>query len=88
MARALYRDADIYLLDDPLSAVDVKVSKDLFKKYVDSRQQNKIYRRVRISDIGFCRSIKQFLGNKICILVTHQVQFLQEATTIIILNNV
>ena len=33
MARALYRDADIYLLDDPLSAVDVKVSKHLFEKY-------------------------------------------------------
>lgn len=32
MARALYRDADIYLLDDPLSAVDVKVSKHLFDK--------------------------------------------------------
>jgi len=32
MARALYRDADIYLMDDPLSAVDVKVSKHLFKK--------------------------------------------------------
>ena len=33
IARALYRDADIYLLDDPLSAVDVKVSKHLFEKY-------------------------------------------------------
>ena len=32
MARALYRNADIYLLDDPLSAVDVKVSKHLFEK--------------------------------------------------------
>ncbi len=29
----MYRDADIYLLDDPLSAVDVKVSKHLFEKY-------------------------------------------------------
>ncbi len=33
MARALYHDADIYLMDDPLSAVDVKVSKHLFEKY-------------------------------------------------------
>ena len=32
MARALYRDADIFLLDDPLSVVDVKVSKRLFDK--------------------------------------------------------
>ncbi len=35
MARALYRDADIYLLDDPLSAVDVKVSRHLFERYAE-----------------------------------------------------
>ena len=34
LARALYSDADIYLLDDPLSAVDTKVAKDLFKKAI------------------------------------------------------
>ncbi|CAF3009500.1 unnamed protein product [Rotaria sp. Silwood2] len=64
MARALYRNADIYLLDDPLSAVDVKVAKHLFQK-----------------------SIKSYLADKICILVTHQIQFLQNATKIIVLNN-
>ncbi|CAF4062922.1 unnamed protein product, partial [Adineta steineri] len=64
MARALYRDADIYLLDDPLSAVDVKVSKHLFDK-----------------------SVKSYLRKKICILVTHQIQFLQDATKIVVLNN-
>ena len=30
LARAVYSDADIYLLDDPLSAVDIKVGRRLF----------------------------------------------------------
>jgi ATP-binding cassette subfamily C (CFTR/MRP) protein 4 len=29
-ARALYSDADIYLLDDPISAVDSKVARKLY----------------------------------------------------------
>lgn len=33
LARALYEDADIYLLDDPLSAVDEKVGKELFRRF-------------------------------------------------------
>ncbi|XP_015437296.1 PREDICTED: probable multidrug resistance-associated protein lethal(2)03659 [Dufourea novaeangliae] len=32
LARSLYRQADIYLLDDPLSAVDTHVSKHLFEE--------------------------------------------------------
>ncbi|XP_074291617.1 ABC transporter C family member 10-like [Silene latifolia] len=34
LARALYRDADIYLLDDPFSAVDAHTATNLFKEYV------------------------------------------------------
>jgi ABC-type multidrug transport system fused ATPase/permease subunit len=32
LARALYNDPDIYIFDDPLSAVDTNVSKYLFDK--------------------------------------------------------
>ncbi len=32
LARAVYRNADVYLLDDPLSAVDAAVGRYLFEK--------------------------------------------------------
>ena len=34
LARAVYNNADIYLLDDPLSAVDANVGKSLFKNVI------------------------------------------------------
>lgn len=40
LARCVYRKADVYLLDDPLSAVDVKVASNLmnmcFKEFLAS----------------------------------------------------
>ena len=64
LARAIYSDADIYLLDDPLSAVDAKVGKHLFD-----------------------RCIKEFLDGRMRILVTHQLQFLKETDSIVVLRN-
>ncbi len=34
LARAIYSDADIYLLDDPISAVDPKVANDIFEECI------------------------------------------------------
>ncbi|KAM9674938.1 ATP-binding cassette sub-family C member 4-like isoform 6-T8 [Dama dama] len=64
LARAMYQDADIYLLDDPFSAVDAGVSRHLFEQ-----------------------CIHKALKEKITILVTHQLQYLKDASQILILKN-
>ncbi|CAG9813317.1 unnamed protein product [Phaedon cochleariae] len=64
LARCIYKSADIYLLDDPLSAVDANVGKHLYE-----------------------RCIKDFLSNKICVLATHQLQYLKNVDNIIIMND-
>ncbi|XP_032352663.1 multidrug resistance-associated protein 4 isoform X1 [Camelus ferus] len=42
LARAVYQDADIYLLDDPLSAVDAEVSRHLFELCICQALHGKI----------------------------------------------
>jgi ATP-binding cassette, subfamily C (CFTR/MRP), member 4 len=64
LARAVYRRAAVYLLDDPLSAVDSHVGKHLFDK-----------------------CMREYLRGKIVILVTHQLQYLQHADQIVILDH-
>ncbi|XP_072760244.1 probable multidrug resistance-associated protein lethal(2)03659 isoform X3 [Anoplolepis gracilipes] len=64
LARAIYKDADIYLLDDPLSAVDSQVSRNLINNCICS-----------------------YLKGKTRILVTHQLQYLQLADQIVVMNN-
>uniref|UniRef100_A0A8C4HKF5 Multidrug resistance-associated protein 4 n=1 Tax=Dicentrarchus labrax TaxID=13489 RepID=A0A8C4HKF5_DICLA len=41
LARAVYQDADIYLLDDPLSAVDAEVGRHLFEQCICGMLRNK-----------------------------------------------
>lgn len=64
LARACYRNAAIYLLDDPLSAVDTHVGKHLFDQ-----------------------CLRDLLRDKIVILVTHQLQYLQHVDQIVIFNH-
>ncbi|XP_067646367.1 probable multidrug resistance-associated protein lethal(2)03659 [Eurosta solidaginis] len=63
LARACYRKADIYLLDDPLSAVDTHVGRHLFDQ-----------------------CMRGFLRDEIVILSTHQLQFLEQADVIVIMD--
>ncbi|KAL4194334.1 hypothetical protein AMTRI_Chr05g68070 [Amborella trichopoda] len=62
LARAVYNDADIYLLDDPFSAVDAHTAAILFNDCV-----------------------KSALSKKTVVLVTHQVEFLEEVEKILVL---
>ncbi|XP_055375264.1 probable multidrug resistance-associated protein lethal(2)03659 [Condylostylus longicornis] len=64
LARAVYRRCSIYLLDDPLSAVDTHVGRHLFDE-----------------------CMRDFLRENIVILVTHQLQFIQHADQIVILDH-
>lgn len=41
LARAVYKNADIYLLDDPLSAVDTEVGKHLYDQCICGYLKNK-----------------------------------------------
>ncbi|XP_017862896.1 PREDICTED: probable multidrug resistance-associated protein lethal(2)03659 isoform X2 [Drosophila arizonae] len=63
LARAVYRRADIYLLDDPLSAVDTHVGRHLFDQ-----------------------CMRGYLRSELVILVTHQLQFLEQADLIVIMD--
>ena len=42
LARAVYADADVYLLDDPLSAVDVKIAEHIFNQCICDLLQSKM----------------------------------------------
>uniref|UniRef100_A0AAG5CQF6 Uncharacterized protein n=1 Tax=Anopheles atroparvus TaxID=41427 RepID=A0AAG5CQF6_ANOAO len=63
LARAVYRRADIYLLDDPLSAVDTHVGKHIFEQ-----------------------CILMYLKEKVCVLVTHQLQYLQDIEHVVLMH--
>lgn len=64
LARAIYREADIYLLDDSLSALDTNVSRFIFNN-----------------------CIKDFLRKKLCLIVTHQRQYLKEVDKVLYLKD-
>lgn len=42
LARAVYHNADIYLLDDPLSSLDIQVGKKLFEKCIKGLLKNNL----------------------------------------------
>lgn len=52
LARAVYGKADIYLLDDPLSAVDSHVGKHIFEKVIG--KEGLLAGKTRLLVSSFC----------------------------------
>ena len=59
LARAVYNDADIYLMDDPLSAVDSHVGKHLFRNVIGN--QGMLKHKVKQNGVKMLRSIDRIL---------------------------
>lgn len=68
LARAVYNDkASIYLFDDPLSAVDARVGREIFNNVMGPNSL--------------------LLRNKTRILITHQIQYLDQADYIVLVED-
>uniref|UniRef100_A0A3Q4AMX3 Cystic fibrosis transmembrane conductance regulator n=1 Tax=Mola mola TaxID=94237 RepID=A0A3Q4AMX3_MOLML len=64
LARAVYQDADIYLLDDPLSAVDAEVGRHLFEQCICGVLKNKP--RILVThQLQYLTAADQILGHMV-----------------------
>ncbi|XP_043754326.1 ATP-binding cassette sub-family C member 11 isoform X3 [Cervus elaphus] len=68
LARAIYSDRELYLLDDPLSAVDAHVGKHIFEECFKKvlRRKTVILVTHQLQYLEFCDEIILFEDGKIC----------------------
>ncbi|XP_055089146.1 ATP-binding cassette sub-family C member 11 isoform X1 [Symphalangus syndactylus] len=73
LARAVYSDRQIYLLDDPLSAVDAHVGKHIFEECIKKTLRGKTVVLVthQLQYLEFCDQIILLENGKICENGTH-----------------
>ncbi|XP_066494056.1 ATP-binding cassette sub-family C member 12-like [Tiliqua scincoides] len=73
LARAVYANKDIYLLDDPLSAVDAHVGKHIFEECIKDKLQGKTVLLVthQLQYLEFCDTIILLEDGEICESGTH-----------------
>ncbi|XP_076324296.1 LOW QUALITY PROTEIN: ATP-binding cassette sub-family C member 5-like [Tachypleus tridentatus] len=67
LARALYSDAELYLLDDPLSCVDASVARHIFQHYIKGALRGKsvIFVTHQLQYIQECDEVVLMHGGKI-----------------------
>lgn len=73
IARALYKDADVYILDEPTSALDALAEKEVFELFNESaKDKTVIYISHRLSSTKFCDRIYLFDGKGLCEMGNHE----------------
>ena len=65
----MYFDADVYLLDDPLSAVDSHVGKHIFDKVIGPR--GKLRKKVRPNKLLDVVYVFMYMGKKQLYVIGH-----------------
>ena len=73
LARALYKDGPIVVLDEPTAALDPLAEADMYQKYHEmTRGKSSVYISHRLASTRFCDRIILLDGGSICEEGTHQ----------------
>lgn len=73
LARALYKDGPIVVLDEPTAALDPLAEADMYRKYHEmTRGKSSVYISHRLASTRFCDRIILLNGGSICEEGTHQ----------------
>ena len=89
LARALYQNAEIYLLDDPFSAVDAHTATSLFNvimHFLIISTMSLLFLWLKIESSLTCLQdyVMEALADKVVLLVTHQVDFLPAFDSVLV----
>ena len=73
LARALYKDAPLIILDEPTAALDPIAESELYQKYNDiTNGRSSVYISHRLASTRFCDRILLIDQTKICEEGTHE----------------
>ena len=73
IARALYKDAPVVILDEPTAALDPVAEAEIYEKFNDiAGDKTAIYISHRLSSCKFCDDIAVFDGGKMIQFGTHE----------------
>ena len=84
LARCVYAKADVYLLDDPLSALDAHVGMQVFNNCI--RYTEDVHRALNIENIKYLLPQRGLLKGRTVLLATHQLQYVEKADKIFLVD--